>query len=314
MFSQDTVLFIAGPTGVGKSKVALELALYLKDKGFAAEIVCADSITIYRGFDIGAAKPSIEEQNLVPHHLLDISNPEDRFTAGSFLREADAVIQKLQARKVIPIITGGSGFYFRALLSGMVTIDEDPVRALKIRARWEKKIEEIGWAAAYEELLKQDPEIKRTVHANDHYRILRSLQALELYGSSWSKLNQEKRKREFSRFPKFYYFCCRREREELRKVIQVRTQKMLTAGLKAEVEGLLAKGVSPECKAMTSVGYKQVLEVLQGKLAEEKLEEMIVQETAKLAKRQMTWFRGEKQIWWLDEPFLQNILKALEIE
>lgn len=294
-----SVIILGGPTASGKTATALLLAEGLRARGLEAECIVADSIAHYRGFDIGAAKPSREEQAQVRHHLIDICEPEEEFSAGDFIRASEPILEKLKGEGKIGIVVGGSGFYLKALVQGMA-IEEDPEEKEKIRATVAAREEKLGLEALYQEMLGLDPVLEGKIHPNDRYRILRALEAMELSGRTWSELNAEAKQRE-PRIP-HYFFTLNLSLDEARLRIQDRAQQMLEQGLLAEVEGLLAKGVSPQCKPMQSVGYHQCLEYLG--LAEpprgwerptnrKELEAAITLATGKLAKAQLTWFGGQ---------------------
>ncbi len=305
------LLVIAGPTASGKSKLALELAAQLAQQGHKPEILCADSITVYRGFTIGAAKPSAEDQARFPHHLLDLADPQEVFTAGDFVRHALPLTQALLNKNHTPILVGGTGFYLRALLKGMASDEEeDPARALQVRKKLEARAAAEGWQSLHQELLQKDPGSAPVIHANDHYRILRGLQAMELSGRPWSELNRAARAAP-PRFPGARYFCLRWEKEDLQKRVEARTQTMLDHGLVEEVQGLLQTGVPSSAKPMQSVGYKECLAYLEGAISREGLAPEIARATMKLVKSQLTWFRGEKDVEWIAPDFLPHILHAL---
>lgn len=309
---KDPVLILAGPTASGKSALAVELALSLRELGRPAEILCADSITVYRGFEIGAAKPSLEDRARVKHHLVDVADPSENFTAGDFTRLSLPIIESLHQEKKIPILVGGTGFYLRALLSGMATKEEESSLAKAVKSRLERRAKDEGWSTLYRELLTKDPASSAVVHENDHYRILRALQAMEIHGGKWSELNQAARQSEW-RFPGARYFCLQIDREELRQRVTLRTEKMLQEGIVEEVQSLLDQGVPVDAKPMQSVGYKECIAVISGQEARETLKERIIQSTMKLAKQQMTWFRGEKKVEWLNPPTLESAKNALAL-
>lgn len=302
----NPLIIISGPTASGKSELALQLAEILGE----AEILCADSITVYRGFEIGSAKPSPEERKKIPHHLLDLVDPTENFTAGDFIRSALPIIKMMHEKNKIPIIAGGTGFYLRALLKGMASEEEDNKKAELVRSELEKRAADIGWKSLYEELLNKDPEAQKTVHANDHYRILRALQAMQMNNSSWSALNKAARAAPW-RFPNTRFFCLRWEKKDLASRIQDRTKKMLKNGLFDEVQNLLKSGVPESAKPMQSVGYKEALHCYRGDFPYSDLEGKISAETLRLTKRQMTWFRGEEGIEWLDHEFLPHLIDSL---
>lgn len=285
------LLVLGGPTASGKSALALELAKQLKQSGHAAEILCCDSITVYRGFDIGSAKPTPLEQQEIPHHLLDLISSDQNFTAGDFLEVSIPLIENLLKKNVLPIVTGGTGFYLRALLRGMATPTEDTDISNERKTFWEKEAVSKGWEYLWQEVRRRDPQSE--VHVNDHYRLVRALQAMDISGKPWSQQIKEARSSE-PRFPHQYYFL-NPSREVLRQRVKLRTDKMLKEGLLDEVKSLLDQGVLKTSKPMMSVGYKECVQFLEGQLPTmESLAAAIEQNTMKLAKQQSTWFRGEE--------------------
>src|SRR3989338_6472235 len=179
MLSPETIVAIGGPTGSGKSALALALARALGARGKRAEILCADSITHYRGFDIGSAKPTPNERAEIPHHLLDVCEPDEDFTAGAFVRAADQAIALVRSRSALPIVVGGSGFYVKALLRGLAASDaEDLARKREIRAELDARLAAEGARSLHAEMLRLDPGLASRIHVNDTYRILRALEAM----------------------------------------------------------------------------------------------------------------------------------------
>ena len=285
------LLILGGPTASGKSALALELARKLKQSGHPAEILCCDSITVYRGFDIGSAKPSLEEQQEIPHHLLDIISADQNFTAGDFVERAVPIIEKLLQKNILPIVTGGTGFYLRALLRGMATPQEDTEISSERKLYWENQAKTKGWEFLWNEVRNRDPESE--VHINDHYRLVRALQAMDISGKPWSQQIKEARSSE-PRFPHRFYFL-NPSRDVLRHRVKARTEKMLHQGLIEEVKSLLNQGIQKTHKPMQSVGYKECIQYLDGQLENlDSLSALIEQNTMKLAKQQSTWFRGEE--------------------
>lgn len=307
----DKVIVLGGPTASGKSSLALSLAEELARRGKQAEILCADSITVYRGFEIGAAKPSEAERRLFPHHLLDLVGAESNFTAADFVAAADPLVSRLLGEGKVPIVAGGSGFYLRALLRGMAGQSESPADSAEIKLALEERGKLEGFASLHSELLRADPGSAAIVHPNDHYRIVRALQAMKMHGQPWSVLNAAARNTP-PRFP-FHYFRIEMPKEELRSRVEKRTHEMLAAGLLAEVRGLLAKGISPDSKPMQSVGYRESLEFLKGDFTFDELPGKIVAATMKLTKAQSTWFKGEELAQPLLAPYLENLLAAFEL-
>lgn len=307
-------LVIAGPTASGKSALALQLARKLRDEHKQpVEIVSADSVTVFRGFDIGSAKPSKEEQKEFRHHLLDVASAEENFTGGDFIRLAIPAIIGIQARKAVPLIVGGTGFYLRALLRGMASNEtEDPILAGAIKERLLARAATEGYEALHKEVIRLDPGSAGTVHANDHYRVIRALQAMEIYKKPWSELNRTARQAPW-RFPGTRFFCLDVDKEILKERIRLRTSQLLEAGLMNEVRGLLASGVAPTSKALLSVGYKECLDTLEAREPEASLADRITQATNRLAKQQRTWFKSEQEVEMLRGPdFWAELLHKLQ--
>lgn len=306
------LLVIAGATASGKSALTVKLCEELVSKNIPAEILCADSITVYRGFEIGAAKPSAEEQASIPHHLLNLCEPNENFTAGDFVEEAQKVLTKLHAQNILPVLVGGTGFYLRALIQGMTPESpEQSERAALIKAKLEARLQEEGISTLYQEMLGLDPALKTKIHENDHYRVVRALQAMEISGTRWSEMNEQV-KQAPPRYGNCKYFCLEIPREILKTRIEARTKKMLEAGLLTEVKALLEKGVNALAKPMQSVGYKEAVDFLQrGGESLETLQEAIVRETMRLAKSQNTFFRGERNITWINGEKEENALAAI---
>ncbi|MCO5143088.1 MAG: tRNA (adenosine(37)-N6)-dimethylallyltransferase MiaA [Oligoflexia bacterium] len=310
--SANTLILISGPTGSGKSNLAIELFEYLKKHQLNSEILSADSIAVYKGFDIGSSKPSKDDLKKVPHHLVNILRAEEEYTAADFSREASSIIQKNFANKSIPIITGGTGFYLKALLKGVVANEtsEDTEEAKKIKTALEDIGKKEGFSLLYDKLKSLDPEATIKIHQNDHYRIVRALQAIEIYGEKWSVLNQKQREQEY-RYKNFRLFCLLTEKETLLKRIQNRTTKMLSDGLIEEVQQLLNSGISKSLKPMMSVGYKEVVQYLDGQISLPECQDLIVRNTMHLAKQQMTWFRSDPTVEWLSEDHFERLIFAL---
>ncbi len=304
-------IVLAGPTAGGKSALAMEFARARRAEGQECEIICADSVTVYLGLEIGAAKPSREDRHEFPHHLLDVASPKEDFTAGDFVRLASHAIEGIQSRGALPLLVGGTGFYLRALLRGMASEEaEDQSKAAALKAALEKRAEEEGYPALYAELMRRDPGSAPTVHPNDHYRIVRALQAMDLYGRPWSDLNREARARDW-KYPGTRFFCLDIDRELLRARIAERSRQMVEAGLLTEVKDLLDSGLPPEAKPLQSVGYKECVDTLAGREPESTLIDRITQSTSRLAKSQRTWFKGEQGVEWLQGPdFFANLERA----
>jgi tRNA dimethylallyltransferase len=286
------ILVIAGPTASGKSDLALELAEQL-----GGEIVCADSLTVYRGLDIGSAKPTPEQQRRVPHHLLDIREPTQPFTAADFRNEAGPVIADIIKRGKHPLVVGGTGLYLRVLLHGLT---EAPGEHPALRRQLRQRAVLEGPETLLEELRQVDPETAARCHPNNLVRIMR---ALEVWHSTGSPLSDFHRRHGFHDDPyDALLLCLDLAREELYRRIDRRVESMLSAGLVDEVRGLLQAGLSADAKPLQAIGYKEVLAHLRNELPLEAMTELIKRNTRHLAKRQLTWFRREADVQWVAYP------------
>lgn len=282
------LLVLSGPTGSGKSELAVRIA-----EEIGAEIVNADSMQVYRGLDIGTAKPSPEELARVPHHLLSIITPDLNFTASDFRREAAAVIADIDSRGRKVIVVGGTGLYIRALLEGLVdSPDGDPELRLQFADLPGKEL--------LQRLALVDPETASRLHQNDRLRLIR---ALEVYSQTGRPISAFRSEHAFSGS---YYnplkMAIKVERQELYRRINLRVDRMLHDGLVAEVASQLALGYGRELKALRCIGYKEISSFLAGEITLDEAVSLIKRDTRRYAKRQMTWFGKEKDIYWLEYP------------
>jgi tRNA dimethylallyltransferase len=296
------VVIVLGPTAVGKSEVALALAESLN-----GEIINADSQQVYRYMDIGTGKLSMGERERVPHHLIDIVDPDGEFNAALFRRLASEAIREITERKRNVIVCGGTGLYLKALTQGLF---EGPGQDPAIRRALEAEIAERGLASLYRRLENIDPTVSSSIHPNDRQRVIR---ALEIYQLTGKPLSQWQGAHGFQEKP----FAVRaiglnRERAELYDFINRRSEEMVRGGFLEEVRGLVHRGFGPELKPLQSVGYRQMVAVLEGRLTmADGLAEMR-QETRRLAKRQLTWFRRDETIQWFHpERQLQQICETV---
>lgn len=286
------ILVIGGPTASGKSDLALCLAEQLN-----GEIICADSLTIYRGLNIGSAKPTTEQQGRIPHHLLDIRDPDQPFTASDFRTEATTAINDILARGKHPIITGGTGLYLRVLLHGLT---DAPGGNPVLRQQLLERAEQEGSAALLEELRRVDPLTAERCHPNNLVRILR---ALEVWHVTASPLSQFHARHGFHDTPyDALFLCLELPRELLYHRIDQRVGIMLEQGLVEEVRTLLAAGISADAKPLQAIGYKEVVAHLRGETSLEAMADLIRLNTRHLAKRQLTWFRREADVHWVAYP------------
>ena len=272
------------------------------------EIVSSDSLQVYKHLDIGTAKPSLEERAAVPHHLVDILDPDRDFNAGTFREEASRVIESLAAAGKNIILAGGTYLYVKALLSGLI---EDLPADRAIRTALRKERAEHGMAPLYERLLSVDPESASRIHPNDYVRTERALEVYELTGQRMSLFLSL---HEFAvRDYEYLKIGIHVEREELRDRIDERVNGMMSAGFVDEVRGLRNMGYGPELKPMQSIGYKEINAYLDGHLGLERAVELIKRDTKRFAKRQRTWLRADKEILWFGIPGdMGKIMKTAE--
>ena len=285
----DALLVIVGPTGVGKSEVAFDLTSRLK-----AEIISADSRKIYRGMDIGTAKPSPEVRSKVPYHLIDIASPDEVFSAAEFKRRAESIIKKIQEDKRLPLLVGGSGLYIRAVVDGIFAgygTDWD------LRARLREKEKDKGKGSLYEELKRVDPLAASHLHSHDVRRVIR---ALEVYYLSGKPISYHQRRSPYSPSPCTVMVGLRMKRRALYQLINRRVDAMIKEGLVGEVEGLLDKGYNEDLSSMQGLGYRQIIGYLKGKYSREEAVRLIKRDTRRFAKRQLSWFNKDPRIIWLD--------------
>ncbi len=284
------VIFIVGPTGVGKSDFATHWA-----KSVNGHILNADSVQCFKSLNIGANKPSSLLQAEVPHHLFDIVEEGQSFTAGDFRRTALKQLKKLTIQKVSHVfVVGGSGFYLQALLKGM---PQFPKASTQERQNIMKDLKTYGLNFLYQELQSKDPLYAKKVHPQDHYRIVRGVEILRIQPKTITQIESAFQPDVFP-YPKTL-IGLKCERKQLKKNLQIRTNQMLQAGLIEEVEALLKKGLR-DWPVLQSVGYKQVIELLEGRMKQEELIEGILRASMKLAKKQMTWFRNKySDIHWI---------------
>lgn len=287
------VIVLAGPTGCGKSALGLMLA-----QAIGGEIISADSMQVYKGMDIGTAKPSKEEQQSVPHHLIDSRSVKDLFNVVDFYYEAKHYCQQIHARNRIPIVVGGSGFYIHSLLYGPPS---GPPSVPKIRSQLEGEMATLGPKVLYKRLEQLDLEYAKTLTHNDKQKIVRALEIITLTGKKVSQVPWKTKV-----IPENYSFRCwflHRPRESLYHRIEVRCDKMLDWGFLEEVKTLKKQGLEENRSTALSIGYRQGLEFLASKQTPQDYEKFVAsfkQASRRLAKRQFTWFRKEPLFRWLD--------------
>jgi tRNA dimethylallyltransferase len=295
------IVVIAGPTAAGKSAAALELAGLFK-----AEIINADSMQVYRYMDIGTAKPTQEEKKLVKHHLIDILYPDEEFSAALYREEAQRSIADIQTQGKRAMVVGGTGLYIKALTSGLIRGGEvDPT----IRKRLQAEAQSEGRERLYGRLQEVDSATAEQLHPHDTYRIIRALEVYERTGSPISAL----RKRHlFKEGPyQTLKIGLQMEREELYGRIDARVDEMIKQGLKEEVESILEMGYAPSLKAMQSLGYKQIINHLQGVYDLAEAVRLIKRDTRRYARRQVTWFKADPEIRWIELPRDRALVRGM---
>jgi tRNA dimethylallyltransferase len=282
---------IVGPTASGKSALALQIA---EERG--GEIVSCDSLQVYRGLDIGSAKPTADERRRVRHHLIDVRDPDEAFSAADYARLARAALAEIRSRGRLPIVAGGTGLYLRALISGLF---EGPSRDEGLRARLSGLAERFGDARLHRVLRRVDPEAAARIHATDRLRIVRALEVFRATGRPLSAQHREGA--EPLRGYHTLVVGLSPPREELRRRITARTRQMFERGLIEEVRGLMGRGYGPDLRPLQAIGYRQVVAVLEGRITVSAAEASIVTETMQYAKRQRTWFRHQATVSWFEE-------------
>jgi tRNA dimethylallyltransferase len=285
------VAILTGPTGTGKTDVALALA-----REFPIEIVSVDSAQVYRGLDIGSAKPSAGIRAQVPHHLIDLVEPTDSYSAGQFVRDATAAITDIESRGRVPLLVGGTMLYLRALTGG---IAELPGSSSDFRARIDAEAQVLGWPALHSRLAAVDPAAAGRIHPNDAQRIQRALEVHDSTGQPISELQSRTRsalQREFA-----IVALIPSDRARLHQALALRFEQMMTAGFLDEVRALHRRGdLSDAHPAIRAVGYRQIWAHLEGSYALDTALLRAVAATRQLAKRQMTWLRSMANIQVLD--------------
>jgi len=296
---KDRLIVILGPTAVGKTALSIALA-----KELGTEIISGDSMLVYKGFDIGSAKPSQEEQEGVPHHLIDIREPWENYGVTDFVSEAAHCIREINARGKIPILAGGTGLYVKALLEGYEFNDTDGHE--EYRAYLEDLGRKKGKEYVHSLLSEVDPQSAERLHVNDFRRVIRALEVQHFGGEQISQRRQAGNG-ELSREELCYetiVMGLERDRQELYERINRRVELMFEAGLEDEVRRLLEGGLARDTQAMKGIGYKETASYLSGEMSREEAIELIQKSTRHFAKRQLTWYRKMPYIEWLeaDQP------------
>lgn len=305
-FTRPPLVVVVGPTAAGKSDLAVNMARELQ-----AEVISADSVQVYRGFDIGTGKLSPAEMGGVPHHLMDVVDPDEPFSAARFVELADRVAQEIQARGHRVLLAGGTGLYVRALVRGLF---QAPPPSEEIRQRHREEAAALGVPALHQRMSRLDPEAAGRIHQNDLVRVSRALEVYEQTGRTISDLQREHRVGP----PRYRTLTVglAPERGLLRDRIERRVQAMMDAGWLAETRALLERGYG-ETRPMGSLGYRQLRDHLRGELDLEEALRQTVRDTRRFARRQLTWFKEELEINWIQRPAaldLDTVKRWLERE
>ncbi len=286
---KPAVIVICGPTGIGKTSAGIEAA-----EVFGCEIISADSMQVYKYMDIGTAKPTLEERTRVYHHMIDIIEPDEDFSAARFAALAAGIIKKLSEKNTIPFVVGGTGLYIKALTQGLfdpgkVSPDE------KIRLKKEAEIH--GAEVLYGRLVKFDPAAAERIHPNDTFRIIR---ALEIYEATGTPISEYRGKHGFSeRAFNVLKIGLTMERKALYDRIEKRVDSMIEAGFIDEVRRLIGMNYSADLKSMQSIGYRHIIDYIAGRTDLDEMIRILKQDTRRFAKRQMTWFNADPEIVWV---------------
>ena len=308
------VLF--GPTASGKTAILQEIF----NSPDSAEIVSADSMQVYKGMDIGTAKPSIEEQKRLKHHLIDICDPSQQFNAGDFVRLADEACLQITKRGKLPVVSGGTGFYLKNFIMGL---SEAPPSDLDIRNQLKQELLEKGSAVLMNELSSCDPVSSGRIHINDEYRLLRALEVYRICGHPLSsfEVNSQKSSEKRNNIFRFIIIGLSRPREELYRRINLRCAQMFKQGLVSEVHSLFEAGYTPNDPGMRAIGYREFFiedtdNPGKWKLSQDTIgvEALIAQNSRRYAKRQITFFTGIPNVKWInaDNDTADQISKMLE--
>lgn len=307
--SQATVpvLVIAGPTAVGKTEIGLRVA-----RALHGEIISVDSAAVFRGLDIGTAKPSLQDRAQIAHHMIDVVDPQDVFSVADFQQQAAAAMVAIQRRGHLPVIVGGTGLWIRALIRNYdfpKEADRSPLRQelAHVAARY-------GLDSLARQLRVIDPRSYAAIHPNDQRRLIR---AIEVFQTTGKRLVRDASPASPFRA---VYWVMTRPIAELNERIALRSRMMIESGLVGEVANLLRSGVSPRAQSVNSIGYRETIDYLYGRLTERERDDLIIRHTQQFARRQLTWFRSEKDARWLDlsswslEEAEEKIVAAMQRE
>lgn len=296
------IVAVAGPTASGKTALALKIA-----ERFDGEVVSCDSMQIYRHMDVGTAKPSIEEMERIPHHMIDIAEPFENYSVADFAEQARKCIDDILSRGKLPVLAGGTGLYMDSIIENIgfadFGSDEEFRREMQMLADRE------GNQAVHRLLAEKDPDAAEKIHPNNIRRVIRALEVCRLTGKTFTQVNMESRRQ---RMYDALIFAIDTDREVLYERINHRVDRMIDEGLVEEVQGLRNMGISREHTSMQAIGYKELMEFLDGNCNFDEAVEKIKQESRRYAKRQITWFKRNKDIHWVSVANDEEVKKVLE--
>ena len=303
--SQPKILCVVGPTACGKTKMGVLLA-----RRYDGEVVSVDSMQIYRGMTIGTAAPTPEETEGIPHHMVAVADPAEKWSVARFTEAADACIQDILRRGKLPILVGGTGLYLDAIISGLTFAPGEAGGA--VRKELEAQLAREGIAPLWEELQQVDPESAARLHIADEKRILR---ALEVYRETGCTISEHNRRTAAlpRRYDPIYIGLAFRDRADMRDLIDRRVDAMMDAGLLGEVQALLEQGVPRTSTAFQAIGYKELLSAVDGQVPLEEAVAEIKLRSRQYAKRQLTWLRRNQDIHWIYWEKERNFADALRI-
>ena len=300
---KQPLVILTGATAVGKTALSIALA-----KAIQGEIISTDSMQVYRGMDIGSAKITAEEMQGVPHHLIDILDPKEEFNVVTFQQKAKDAMEGIYERGHIPIVVGGTGFYIQALLYDIDFTENGEDKTFRHELEEQAKTPE-GAQSLHDRLAEVDPVSAEMIHANNTKRVIRALEFFEETGTRISEHNEEQRQKQSPY--RFAYFVLDDERARLYERIDRRVDEMISQGLVQEVERLKAQGCERNWVSMQGLGYKEILDYLDGQQDLERAVYLIKRDTRHFAKRQITWFKREKDVTWIKRQELGNEKEVL---
>ena len=300
---KPNILVICGPTASGKTALAAELALR-----FGGEVVSADSMQVYRRMDIGTAKPTQSEQRGVPHHMIDVADPEENYSVARYVADAVPIVDGILARGKLPIIAGGTGLYIDHLVAGRQFAPFQPDSGL--RPQLQARARQEGLPALYAQLAQVDPDAAGIIHPNDEKRIIRALEVFLSTGKPLSQHDRESRALP-SRYTPLTIVLSFAQRPHLWERIDRRVDQMMAQGLEGEVRALLESGIPPDCTAMQAIGYKELAAAIRSGLPVQSGAEEVKLRSRQYAKRQLTWFRRNRDARWFEWEKIPDFSAAL---